>query len=350
MDNPECLPVALVPVLSLEDFQRSDGEVADARPTAFIDFDPAQPIANNPGSEALIAHLIGELRRGTLGASIVPAPLTLAAMSSCRARTLVCVTDYIGSGQQVLNYVATWYRNTTIKSWRSYGWLKIVVIAYAATEAGKCAVDTSNHIDQVEVLEITPSVDRLRQSDPSGKAEEVCRVYAKRGRVGPALGHRDSAGLFASSFSVPNNLPAILIRRSRRWVPFFDGRSVTAELADEIGDYRPDPNLSGQLEDAGQSRLAARHSDGHIEPRWRYFISALALLPRSKEDLALSLGLDLTTTQLILETLKQLNLIDGNSMITPAGRQELRLQRRKPRHGSSLLTPNASPYYPGYSR
>lgn len=349
-EHAERLPVALVPVLSDEDLIRPDGAEVDSQATAFVDFDPAQPLANNPGSEALIAQLIGELRRATVGASILPAPLTLENMRQSRVRTLVCVTDYIGSGRQVLDYVAVWTRNPTIRSWCSFGWLKIVVIAYAATLAGKRALNASKNIHQVEVIEIVPGINELRRATPDGRAEEVCRIYAKRGRVGPPLGHGGSAGLYASSFSVPNNLPGILIRRSSRWMPFFDGRSVPVDLADEIGDYRPDVDLPAALESAGQLRLAARHRDGHIALRWQDFIAVLGLLPRTDEELAVALGRDLGATRSILQSLHGLALIDGSRAVTPAGRRVLASQRRKPRGGASVLTPNPAPYYPRNTR
>lgn len=347
-DSQHELPVALVPVLSDEDIDRPDGMPPSSPATAFVDFDPAQPIANNPGSEALIAQLIGELRRATLADSILNPPLTLEKMCQSKVRTLVCVTDYIGSGRQVLDYVAAWYRNPTIKSWCSFGWLKFVVIAYAATRPGKNAVDASSHIHQVEVVEIIPGLEELRHADPPGKAEEVCRLYAKRGRVGPALGHRDSAGLFANSFSVPNNLPAILIRRSKRWTPFFDGRSVPVRLAKEIGEYRPDTDLPRHLEEAGQLRLAARQRDGHLDQRWQNFIGMLGLLPRVDEEMSLMLGLDLQTTRNLRESLERLNLVGADREVTARGRQTLAIHRWKPRSGPSRLIPNLSPYYPRY--
>ncbi|UTT52635.1 phosphoribosyltransferase-like protein [Microbacterium maritypicum] len=341
------LPVALVPILSDEDIDRDD-ESAPA--TVFVNFDPAQPIANNPGSEALIAQLIGELRRSSFASSILEAPLTLNRMKASRVRTLVCVTDYVGSGQQALDYVAAWYRNGTIKSWCSFGWLKIVVIAYAATVHGKRAIDSSRAVDYFDVLEIVPGLTELRHADPSGKAEEVCTLYARRGKVKPALGYKGSAGLFASSFSVPNNLPAILIKRSNRWTPFFDGRSVPVELAEQIGNYRPEADLPGHLEQAGQMRLAARKRDGHLDDRWETFIGMLGLLPRTDEEMSLKLGLDLQTTREMYKSLEGLELVGTDRRVTAAGRRALASHRRKPRRGNPRLTADTSPYYPRYSK
>lgn len=349
-ENPQLSPVVLVPVLAEEDMRRANGVEVDTAPTVFREFDPAQPINNEPGSEALMAQLIREVRRGSAAASIVPSPLTLEAMKQANVRTLVCVTDYIGSGKQVLDYAATWNRHPTVKSWRSFGWLRIVVVAYASTPAGRNAIKASSHVDAIEVIEMAPGIDELRKADVNGNVEEVCRVYAKRGRLWPALGYRDSAGLFASSFSVPNNLPAILIRRSKRWTPFFDGRSVSASLSDEIGAQRPDVDVAQQLRAAGQVRLAARHRDAQIERRWQTHLAVLGFLPRAGAELALALGVDMPTVSEILTSLERADLIDGTGKLTPAGRTALNYHRLKRRRVSASLTSEALPYYPRYKR
>lgn len=347
--NPDRAPAALAPVISHEDMVLPEGLHA-AGVTIFRDFDPAQPIANEPGSEALIAHLIREMRKGSGAGSIVSGPITLDGLNTAETRTLIFVTDYIGSGAQVVNYVEAWHRHPTIRSWRSFGWLQIVVVAYAATAAGKQAVDRNPHVDRLEIVEVVPGLEQLRTADTSGKIEELCRVYARRGKVWPALGYRKSGGLFASSFSVPNNLPAILIRRSSRWEPFFDERSVPSDLADAIGDHRPDIDIAQRLQDAGQHRLAARHRDGHIDRRWQVHIAILAILPGSVADLSLAVGADVPTVVGVLDSLERLGLIDGVGKITPAGRTALNVHRRKPRRGSALLVPDPTPYYPRYTR
>ena len=345
--RPHRLPVALVPILSIEDMHVGEGVDADAL-TVFREFDPAQSIDNEPGSEALIAQLIGQIRRGSAGASLVPPPLTLKTMEDSNVRTLMCVTDYIGSGKQVLEYLATWYRHPTIKSWRSFGWLRIEVVAHAATTSGKRAVESSPLVDLLEVNEIAPGIKELRKAPMGDKVEEVCRIYAKRARLGLPLGYRNSAGLFATSFSVPNNLPAILIRRSNHWTPFFDGRSVTAALSDEIGNQRPEVDVPRQLELDGQMRLAARYRDGGRGRPWKTHIAMLGLLPRADDELALALGADMLELQAIRRSLESLEMIDASGNLTATGYETLSSHRRKPRRISASLTPDPSPYYPRY--
>jgi len=318
-------------------------------PVVFNEFDPAQPIASDPGSEALMAHLVSEIRKGSLASFLVPTPVSLDVMRSAKSRTLLCITDYIGSGAQVVNYIDTWYRHKTIKSWRSLGWLKIVVVAYASTTAGKHAVEANPHIDELRVVQIAPGIERLRQ-DPREKLEQVCRLYAKRGRLGRPLGYRDSAGLYASSFSVPNNLPAILIKSSDRWKPFFDNRSISAEAAAEIGYQRPPADLPEQLRNVGQIRLAMRLSAGEIDQRWHRYLTALALLPKDEAALALDLDMDLPSLRTVLGSLKRLGLVDNSNRLTVDGKQTLRVHRNRPRVSSGGLLADPSPYYPRYQR
>lgn len=343
------IPVAVVPILSIEDMDGvpDDGSVID--PVVFESFDPAQPIANNPGSEALMAHVLSEIRKGSSAAFLVPSPLSRDVMKNTRSRTLLCITDYIGSGSQVLNYIETWYRHKTIKSWRSLGLLKIVVVAYASTAGGKKEVEASPHIDELRIIQIAPGIERLQQN-PNEKLEQLCRVYARRARLGRPLGYHDSAGLYASSYSVPNNLPAILIKGSRRWEPFFDKRSVSAETAAEIGYQRPPADLPQQLLTVGQPRLSMRIAAGQIDHRWHRYLTAMVVLPKDEAALALALGLDLPALRAVLQTLNRFGLIDSSNRLTAAGRRALQAHRKRTRESLGGLHANPSPYYPRYEK
>lgn len=349
--HAEQIPVALAPILAREDMRSHLGTHIPDQPIVFTHFDPSQDLDSEPGSEALMAHLIREVRRATPREMLVPTPLTIEGLKNARARTLVCLTDYIGSGQQVSSYVDAWCRHPTIRSWRSYGLIKIVVIAYAATAAGRRLTEADRHVDELEVVEVVPARDHRTSAVADPKIEEVCRLYARRGGLnGPPLGHGGSAGLFASSFSVPNNLPAILIRRSSRWTPFFTGRSVTAELSEEIGEHRPDVDMSEELARVGETRLAARYRNGHVDPRWHEIVGIMALLPKGDDEIALAIGSTLREVRKIRTVLADLCLIDESGRLTSAGKQVLASHRRKARIVSAGLNSDASPYYPRLTR
>ncbi|MEW1963646.1 hypothetical protein AB0269_14445 [Microbacterium sp. NPDC077644] len=340
-------PMVLAPMLSKEDMRDPNGEKlpADSEPTVFVEFDPDQPLDNMPGSEALFAHLIREMSRGLPEELIAPRPLNLESMRGARVRSLVLITDVIGSGQQALNYIDAWWRHGSLRSWHSYGLMKIMVVAYAATRLGLERVRAHRGVDAVHVQEIVPGLDQALSLN--GRVQEICKRYARRGRLNGALGFRNSAGLFASSFSVPNNLPAILISRSTRWQPFFDGRSVSADLAAQLEVQRPVVEASRLLAQAGQLRLARRFQD---QNRWGQHLAVLALLPATQHDLALKLGLSLGEVEQTMNSLSSLGLTDDAGQITSAGKQTLERRKKTPRHVSAGLRPDTSPYYPRLKR
>ncbi len=143
-----------------------------------------------------MAQLIHEIQRSTdFAPKLVGFPVSLDLMKVTRSRTLICVTDYIGSGRQALRYIDAWHRHPTIRSWRSYGYLKIAIFAFAATTAGLRAVRASPHVDIVEVTEVVPALEgsraacRIRSSRSCAASTPIAAGWAAL-----ALALRDPAG------------------------------------------------------------------------------------------------------------------------------------------------------------
>lgn len=339
-------PTALLPALSIEDIEFPRGAPTPQSPVVFADFDPSQGLSGAPGSEALMANVIREINRAA-PKLYARHPITLKKLRDRRVRNIVVVTDYIGSGQQILDYVGTWTRNSTIRSWRSGGFIKIIVVAYAVTPEGRSLVEASPAVSQLEYLEIAPTVYDWNLVLKNPDIVELCSRYAKRaGLSGDPMGYRGSGGLFVSALSVPNNLPAILIRQSPTWTPFFHGRSARSELSDELGTYTPGADYAALLRGRRQTRLAARVDEDAIPVRWRMFVVALALLPASEDQLARAMGISVSECRTLLDTLKRLGLVDGMGKVTPGGSIALAHHRRKGRVSPPVPTPTASAYYP----
>ncbi|WP_156376836.1 hypothetical protein [Yonghaparkia sp. Root332] len=344
-------PIAVVPIMSLEDMIPLSAGVLPVLPAVFTDYDPSQRHAGEPGSEALLAQLVREIRTAAGPSGLLPFPVTLDAMRAERARTVLFLTDYIGSGRQVLDYVASWQRHPSIRSWRSGHRVKFLVVAYAATTLGLSAVRNDANVDRVTVVEVVPSVSDLVLQTSGEKLEEICRNYARRGRLGGnPLGHGGAGALFASSFSVPNNLPAILIRQSKVWTPFFPGRSVPTAISDEIGAHRPAVDFATELSAARELRLAFRLSDETGLKRWEVLVATLALNLSSAEEIAHRLAIDVAEADRVLRSIHALNLRDSRSRVTTAGQGVLAMARRRTRAVSAGLEPGESPYYPRLTR
>lgn len=351
------LPAAVFPVLAKQDMLPLDPEKPlPESPIAFVDFDPSQSLSAEAGSEALIANLVREVARPLPKVELIrqaqKRPITIDSLYAARCRALVLVTDYIGSGQQVAEYVRAWQRNPRIRSWISFGWLRIVVVAFAASGEGLQRVRDLDRPPEVLIHEAAPSTAAPAEWIQARKIEELCRNYASRARLRrPALGFRGSAGLFATAFSVPNNLPAILIESAPgRWVALFEGRTMSAEVSTAIGDFVPSRDIAYELRLARQSRLASRISDTTVNSRWADHLTVLALLPAEDEHLSQHIGKSLPEVRATRLSLIELGLVDSKGHPTDQGRRELQISRRGRRAVTAGLIGSDLPYYPRLTR
>src|SRR5208337_3578272 len=92
-----------------------------------------QPVQADPrdqevGSEGVVAQLITDYcRRNPEVALSHPGPTKL---RDDRVSHIVIVTDFIGSGLRVYDMLESFRYVATLQSWRSYGRLKFIVVAY----------------------------------------------------------------------------------------------------------------------------------------------------------------------------------------------------------------------------
>lgn len=278
-------------------------------------------------------------------------PITLESLHAARVRTLIFITDYIGSGKQVVDYVSAWRRNPRIRSWMSFGWTKMLVISFAASAVGRTVVQSIPHAPELDVVEIAPSVDAPAEWAQQRDIVDLCMNYARRADLTDALGFAESGGLFASSLSVPNNLPAILWKEAPgRWMPFFAGRTMSSELASAIGDFTPERDLVHELELEREKRLAERFAEGTVRSRWGPYLAEVALLPADDETVALRLGQSVLRTREIRSVLEQLGLVDADGVPTADGQKAISRSSRRPRTVTAGLSGKDAPYYPRLTR
>ncbi len=123
-------PAVLLPVRGLRDLTKESR-------TAYEDFHPGANLTVTGGS----ASLLGELISDSTGQNIEERPwlrptCCLKDLAKFRCRTVVLLTDYLASGHQVENYARAFVRNPSIRSWRSFKLIRIVVVACAASLDG----------------------------------------------------------------------------------------------------------------------------------------------------------------------------------------------------------------------
>ncbi len=115
-------PAVLATALSIEDLK-----VRTRRPVAYSEgFETLAVLMDaTPGSEGFVGNLIRDLLRS--GNGWLSPSTELGELRAQRCRSIVLVTDWVGSGTQLRDYALTLTRNRTIRSWRSGKLLRAII-------------------------------------------------------------------------------------------------------------------------------------------------------------------------------------------------------------------------------
>jgi hypothetical protein len=344
-------PILALPIRSLKDFAGNA-----AKPVVYEDFLPAAAISVTPGSEAIAANIIRDMIGiRTASPDFLSPTSTIEDLRSKACRMLVFVGDYSGSGSECIKYVKSWLRNPTIRSWRSFGWLEVHVVLFAASSLAMKRINRANILDRLHIVE--PAADFHSSGWKNAEIRsvvEVCDRYThpRRRARGEALGYGSSKGLFVMQHTVPNNLPAIFLQprgpRNENWGALFPNRVFPVKLQRKLAGYKPRNEFS-PLPEAFPDRalLAALVSEGKI-PEAPYLMVLSLIAGHSGTDETMAGILATSTMQIkdIRAALRAWGLLDGKDHLTDAGWETLRQARMRPRHVTFSLIGKAEPYYP----
>src|SRR5262249_28333082 len=187
----------------------------------YVEPAPERPWSAEDGSEHIVANIITEVVKACRTVRRVSASASIEKLRTDKVRTIILVDDYIGSGTAALAYLDRWWANRTIKSWRSFGLIRVILVTYACSVVGRKRL-THRLLD--DLLWIEFGVDfTSAQWGPEERdtIRALCAKYARKRSL--ALGYKDSEGLLVMSHTVPNNLPQIFrngISRHGPWVSF----------------------------------------------------------------------------------------------------------------------------------
>ncbi|MFN3256370.1 MAG: hypothetical protein ACE37B_11800 [Ilumatobacter sp.] len=304
------------------------------------------PPIGEPDSSSLVANLLRSIEAMRPDKTLFN--VDVETLHTKRARTILLVDDYTGSGGQASRYIARWMSHPRIRSWMSFKWTRVEYVTYACSRSA---------FEKLSMVPALASIDRVWAGLTFDAAawtaserldiRDVCERYAFKRRY--AHGYEDSEGLFLSQHTVPNNLPAILWQRNRgrkAWTPMFKNRQLSPSQADELLDYAPDIDASRLANELGQRALRETKSESA-----QSLLLLLALLAAGKRDddrLASSLGMPVQRVTALVGAATQLGLCDSRRRLSNEGRAELRAAKTQPRPEPFALVENDEPYYPQY--
>jgi hypothetical protein len=324
-DVPTDFPASLISVRSLEDLPA----LAEGEHVAFDTFNPGEHFPALPGSEADIGGMCRSLIESKPDLFLPPGT-TLPGLKDKKARSLILITDYCGSGKQVQDFAASFTRNTTIASWISLKLMKIHVLTYASSMEASRLLGSERHVSYTTITSAKSAKSANWSTDERTAIEALCLKHADTGLTEQPLGYKGSFGLYLSNLRVPNNLPQILIRAGGDWPGLFANRQVPNGFYSELRSYVPDVSLEQTLRNLGAADIADRIAESNRPVPGLRALAALHLLEyKMTEDQVFEM-LNISSDDLakLRATLISLGLMTLENRVTPAGRRELQLARR----------------------
>lgn len=339
--------VWVIPAMDTGDIRSANHLHQNEPLVAFENFEPGMDIPSMPGSEGLIGHLLRDVQ----GKGVLSSTTPISVLRNKKLRTIIMVTDTIETGAQVAKYVRALLRNPTLKSWRSFHWIELKIVAYAVSREGEKALSHLGNLDSLRFIRRAPTIRSLPwPTDTIADAISLCRRYGR----GPAvLGYGDQASLFGFQDRVPNTVPRIFRQTGADWAPLFEGRGgrlVPTGVIGELLDSSEAPVAHDDVVAAvRQERLSISIHKQQRESN-RDILAALALLRASPERASLlGLALDLTQAEVsaLLDYLVSQGWTSDSHSLTQSGIAELAAGKRKLRRVERRPSPvNPQPYYP----
>jgi hypothetical protein len=304
------------------------------------------------GSEGLIAHLITQLVQEHPSLFLShPGPDSI---RSEKVRRFFLLTDFIGSGARVTNYLNSAWRIASVRSWWSLRRLRFQVLAYSATDAGAQLV--RNHRCRPVVTFAAPcrTIDNSFSPTRAAQLRALCVNYDPLGPDPVAsLGYCGTGALLAFFHGAPNNSPRLLYSTNKQgsWTPLFPKR-VTAALSEDFF-VRPlsveavAESLRAMRQEAlaNSPTVAAASEEGQ---RLYMVLAAAAKGPRTEMAVAGKTGLRAADVSLLAGRLVALGWLTPSWEVTAAGYAQLthaRTVAREPHNDAKALDDAEKPFY-----
>ncbi len=283
------------------------------------------------GSEGIIAWLVSDICKQYPKRFIShPSPEQI---RNKRVRTFMLITDMIGSGRRVYDYLDAAWKVASVKSWKSLSLLEFTVVAYTGTELGVSLSRTHKTNPDVLIARSCPTIFTEFDAETAEAIRTMCIHYDPIGhdRI-ESLGYRGSGSLLVFSHGCPNNVPRLLFKtdKKNRWKPMFPNRS-TASSRKTFRLVKNDSDLRRKLALMNEARLSrgdwtSLYSEEAIS--MLFVLAAIRRGPRESEAISRKTGLNIKKIEILIESATQWGWIDSNRRLTVSGKGQLNYARK----------------------
>ena len=350
-------PTAIFPVRELEEFPEEAEEIEDGSPSVSITgppkFQPLDfPYKSLPGSEGMAGNIIRDIIGNSIDESKASSPKTIDEVRRIKARTVILVDDYAGTGNRITGYLSSWLADRTVRSWFSGGLIRFHVVVYAASGRAIKSFAKNKRIEKIHYVHKAPDFSSASWTDQEVREiREMCMRYSASKAL--SLGYKNAEGLFLMQHTVPNNMPMILwqngCRKVKDWQPLFRDRRMDPSMQNDWGNYFTDRRLADIDRTLRQLTLAGGAIDYRSVPRLALvLLKAAAEGHRDATRAAPLLGMSTEWTASLGGVCRRVGLLDAAGRLTDAGHAVL---TSDPKASQSTvpalrLIGSTTPYYP----
>lgn len=306
------------------------------------------PVAVDPekqdvGSEGSVATLISKYSKDSAHQALShPGP---DALRSNKIRTVVIVTDFIGSGRRIREMLDAFALVASLQSWKSYGLLSFEVVCYSGTECGLALVQQHSLRPKVRSYIACPVIDEAFSGSELGAVKLLCQNYRKKQPRYP-FGFNNTGSLIAFSHGIPNNAPPILHSEAGGWTPLFPDRSTSAAGIDSVANSSAVlARNSEQVLGIRKARRVLADPEGEIWAHTMLVMDAVRNGVRTSKGLSARTQLPNARIEEVLEITKRARWVTPKNSLTRLGWREI----RRPRYfeqGEDVAISGSGIYFP----
>ncbi len=300
------------------------------------------------GSEGIVSWLISEICMENPNKFIShPSPDQI---RKKKVRKFVLVTDILGSGNRVYEYLESVWRVASVKSWSSLKYVSFGVVAFTGTEAGIKIVKNHKSKTSIDVVIPCPTIVTEFDEITSSRIKEMCIYYdpVDNDRI-ESLGYKGSGALIAFSHGCPNNVPRLLYKPGRKsWKPIFSKRKTSAQRH-IFSEKENDAELRKLLERMHETRLQKGDWIPAYSKEGRKLLILLAALrrgPRFNEALARKTGLTIPEIEILIEKVTRWGWVSETRLLMKTGKGQLAYARKTTIKKVKMNQEENDTYYP----
>ncbi len=281
---------------------------------------------------------------------------TIKKMRQVNCRGIFLIDDVLGSGDQTTSFLSAMWRDSTIKSWVSLGYLHFDVICYAVSEAGLRNVKKHRVKPNVKYERFCPTLTDVQPQKLQKPLRDIFNKYARRtSRSNMSCGYGNISALLVFEHGCPNNTPAILWAPQTHkctWLPLFPNRVVVGDARSVFPPEIVNRDSVSILLSVGHKKLAAVRPSVFHYPLSYAVLTLLALIAkgaRTPSSLCYSLSMTVDDCNALLEKCISAGYITPKYRLTDSGHAELKgairtrqhFRKKLPELGKDVYYPNS---------